>query len=230
MSPGNRCYSCAITGAIFDCDGTLLDSSEAWHGIETLLAREARITVTDAEHELFATFTIPEVAHYLHAQYGLYASAREIINRIDDFMLSYYQTQATLLPGVAELLEACARSGVRMSVASSSPAAYVEAGLRCCGIRDYFVSVVSVDDVGASKREPAAFDKARHDMRTDTLTTWGFEDSLYAMDTLRKAGYGVVGIYDEARGVVRHEVEQRATITVSSLSDITVVGGQLCAR
>lgn len=219
--------SSTITGAIFDCDGTLIDSLAAWQGIEDYLAGEAQITVTDAERERFATFTIPEIAVYFHTQYGLYASAREVINCIDDFMLSYYRTQATLLPGVAELLEACVGNGVRMSIASSSPLAYLEAGLACAGIRDYFVSVVSVDEVGVSKREPAAFDKAWRDMQTEKLSTWGFEDSLYAMDTLRKAGYGVVGIYDAGQEAPYAEVMQRADIAVSALSEITVTQGQL---
>ncbi len=217
----------AITGAIFDCDGTLIDSLGAWQGLEDYLAHEAQVTVTNAERERFATFTIPEVATYFHNQYGLYGSQREVIKCMDDYMLSYYRTQATLLAGAAELLEACARNNVRMSIASSSPVSYLEAGLACAGIRDYFVSVVSVDDVGASKRQPAAFDKAWHDMKTEKLTTWGVEDSLYAMDTLRKAGYGVVGIYDQGQEAPFDEVQQRADIAISALTELTVIQGQL---
>lgn len=222
-SPGSR----RITGAIFDCDGTLIDSLEAWRGIEGFLLDEARVSVTSAERALFATFTIPEIATYFHEHYGLYAHAQAVIERIDEFMLAYYREKATLMPGVAQFLESCARNDVRMSVASSSPAAYLEAGLTCVGIRDYFVSVVSVDDVGASKREPVVFDKARCDMGTDITTTWGFEDSQYAMDTLRKAGYGVVGLYDELQGVSVAEIAQYADIVLASFGNLSVVCGCL---
>ena len=63
-----------IKGAIFDCDGTLLDSLGAWRGLEDEVSRLAGVTVTPEEHKMFTTFTIPEVARYFHEQYGLASS------------------------------------------------------------------------------------------------------------------------------------------------------------
>ena len=57
------------------------------------------------------------------------------------------------------------------------------AGARATGIADYFSAIVSVEEVGASKREPAVYDRAREAMGTERALTWGFEDALYAMDT-----------------------------------------------
>ena len=51
-----------IEGAIFDCDGTLLDSLDSWRGLEGVLSQEAHVQVTPEERALFTTFTIPEVA------------------------------------------------------------------------------------------------------------------------------------------------------------------------
>ena len=39
-------FSMAI-GAVFDCDGTLLDSMEAWHIVQSDLAKRAGIVSTD---------------------------------------------------------------------------------------------------------------------------------------------------------------------------------------
>ena len=36
----------AFEGAILDFDGTLVDSIDAWHDLEGVLAREAQATVT----------------------------------------------------------------------------------------------------------------------------------------------------------------------------------------
>ena len=50
MNKGNR-----ITGAIFDCDGTLLDSLNAWQGLEGELSQAVRVKVTPEERAQFAT-------------------------------------------------------------------------------------------------------------------------------------------------------------------------------
>ena len=64
-------------------------------------------------------------------------------------------------------------------------------------------------------------------MGTETALTWGFEDSLYAMDTLVGAGYPVLGLYDEAHGVPQREVEKRSRLAVPSLEHVAVQEGKL---
>lgn len=218
-----------IQGAIFDCDGTLLDSLGAWRSLEGEVARQAGVTVTPEEHKLFTTFTIPEVARYFHEQYGYAASVEAVISIMDEYMMSCYE-QAQLMPGAREILEACARNNVKMTMASSSKAEFLEAGAKATGIADYFCAIISVDAVGASKREPAVYNYAREVMGTDRPFTWGFEDSLYAMDTLVKAGYPVFGLYDEEHGVPQTEVEKRACLAAPTLESADVNEGKLVLR
>ena len=51
MNKGNR-----ITGAIFDCDGTLLDSLNAWQGLEGELSQAVRVKVTPEERAQVCDF------------------------------------------------------------------------------------------------------------------------------------------------------------------------------
>lgn len=218
-----------IQGAIFDCDGTLLDSLGAWRSLEGEVAKQAGVTVTPEEHKLFTTFTIPEVARYFHEQYGYASSVEAVIRIMDEYMMSRYEN-AKLMPGARDILEACAHNGVKMTMASSSKAEFLMAGARATGIVDYFCAIISVDEVGASKREPAVYNYAREVMGTEKPFTWGFEDSLYAMDTLAKAGYPVFGLYDEEHGVPRVEVEKRACLSAATLAAADVREGQLVLR
>lgn len=222
MKLSSNCANESFQGAIFDCDGTLIDSLDAWRTLEGSLAKRAGVTVTPEERELFATFTIPEVAHYFHVNFGLGSSSVEVEGMVDEHMLSFYSSSAKPLPGVVAFLEECARAGIRMSVASSSRPSYLEAGLSCAGIREYFAAVVSVDDVGASKREPAVFERAFDVLGVPRAATWGFEDSLYALDTLTKAGFKTVGVYDPAEGVTFEELQRRSTLAVKSFEDLNV--------
>ena len=217
----------AITGAIFDCDGTLLDSLPRWRGVEQMLAHEAGAVVTPEESDLFVSFTIPEVAQYFHEHFGLGANVSAVVGMIDDYMMAYYEGAAQLLPGVGTLLESCASNGVRMSVASSSAHLYLETGLKRVGVFDLFDAVLSVDDVAASKREPLIFARAREAMDTDIPLTWGFDDSVYAIQTMRDAGFPVVGIFDQETEADRAAVEQASTCAVGNLEGVLVSAGEL---
>lgn len=180
-------------GAIFDCDGTLLDSIPAWRGLEGYLCSFCGGQVTAADRALLTTFTIPETARWFHESFGLGRSVEAVISMMDEYLIAQY-AKAELLPGVPEFLEECARAGVTMSVASSSSVSYLESGLHAAGIRDLFAAVVSVEQLDTTKREPKVYDHALALMGTCKERTWGFEDSQYAAETLKRAGYKVVGI------------------------------------
>lgn len=218
-----------ITGAIFDCDGTLLDSLDAWRGLEAMLAAESGIVVTSEERAAFVSYTIPEVARHFHERHGLGATVEAVLSLIDEYMMAYYE-RAAIMPGVAALLEECAAANVRMAVASSSAHAYLEAGLVSAGIRDYFDAVFSVNDVGAPKREPLIFNRACQALGTQTATTWGIDDAVYAIETLSRAGFQTVGIYGGEDGASREEMAHAATIAVGSLEGLAVRDGMLAMR
>ena len=108
-----------------------------------------------------------------------------------------------------------------MSVASSSPKPYLQAGLACAGIVPYLAAIVSVEDVNSNKRNPKVYDHTRDLMGTSTLLTWGFEDAVYAIRTLSHAGYGTVGVYDHDLSGTWDQLSSEADLAVRSFEDLT---------
>lgn len=211
-----------IQGAIFDMDGTLLDSIGTWRGLDAMLAHEAGVLITVEEHKEIEKMTIFEAAQHFHVKHGFGKSTEAVVHVIDEYMRDYYENRATLLPGVAEFLEACAQAGVKMGVASSSASDLLDAGLRRAGVRDYFSLVLSVDDVKTSKREPLIFDVTREKLATPKGATWVFEDSLYAIATLTRAQYNTVGIFGEYQHCSFREFAKHVDIAVRDFTDLTV--------
>ena len=163
----------AAQGVIFDCDGTLLDTMHTWRDVEDELARRAGGVLTKRDTDKLTTLTIPEAGEYLHELFGLGEDGPHVVRMIDELMLEHYRTQAHERPGALAFVQGLAERGVAMSVASSGPQAYLQAGLEHAGFMPYLQAVVSVNDVGASKREPAVYHRARALMGTPLAATWG---------------------------------------------------------
>lgn len=186
----------APIGVIFDCDGTLLDSMGVWREMESEFARRAGGELSPADKELLTTLTTPEAGRFFHEKFGLGASPQDVVRMVGEYMMEFYSTRAKARPGALAFVRALFERGVRLSVASSSPMPYLLTGLSHTDFLPLFDAVVSVDDVGKPKREPAVYDRARHLMGTDLSLTWGVEDALYAIGTLKRAGYHTLAIYD----------------------------------
>lgn len=220
----------AIEGALFDCDGTLLDSLNAWQGLESVLDEEAGSRSTPEERALFATYTIEEVARYFHEKRGLFASTNAVESLMVEYMLDYYRHHAQVIPGVIPFLDACASAGVRMCVVSSSAQAFLQAGLKSTGLVEYFSQIVSVEDIGSSKREPRVFEYSRELLNTPCSTTWGVDDSLYALETLRNAGFPTIGVCGDLSNASLEESRAICDISVIGLDELTVNGGSIMVR
>ena len=186
-----------MIGTIFDCDGTLVDSMGAWHEVDRTLAAEAGITLTEADAEAITTMSLPEASAYLHEQCGLGESNEAVA-----------------------FVQALHERGVPMAVASSTPADMLATCVERCGFAPYMKTVVSVDDLQTSKREPAVYDHARSFLGTDRAHTWAFEDAAYALDTLRAAGYRTGAIYDNDISGTRDQLFERADFLIASWEDL----------
>ena len=207
-------------GVIFDCDGTLIDSMDAWRDLEGELGRRAGVELTSEDRQTLCTLNIPESAQYFHDRFGLGASGDEVVGMMDEIMLDYYGNRAVARPGALAFIDGLARHGVVMSVASSSPKPYLEAGLACAGIAPYLEAVVSVEDVHSSKRNPKVYDHTRGLMGTTPPLTWGFEDAIYAVRTLARAGYGTVGVYDHDLSGTWGQLSAEADLAIRSFEDL----------
>lgn len=210
-----------VTGVVFDCDGTLLDSMGAWRGLEKQLAREAGAELGPEDVDALNAMTIPEVGDYYFRKFGLGSSGHDVVDMIDAFMSEHYGTLSIIRPGVKSFMEELKSRGIAMSVASSTPHHLLEIALDAVGVSHYLEAIVSVDDVGHSKREPHVYDRARELMGTPRENTVVFEDSLYAVKTSLDAGYRVIGIYDCDQSGTWGDLCATATKAYRSFEDIT---------
>ncbi len=199
-----------LTGAIFDLDGTLLDSMPYWASVGTRYLEEQHMTVPDVEQLALRikTMTLPEAADYFRSDYGVQESQEAICARINHMIEDDYRLRAPLKAGAREMLEQMKKRGVRMCVASATDHTLVEAALRRVGVLEYFSFILTWGDLQTSKNLPYIFDTCTERLGTDKRTTAVFEDSLHCVITASGAGYPVVGVYDESAKTETEEIRR----------------------
>lgn len=207
-------------GAIFDCDGTLMDTMGLWTAMEDELAARAGHRLSEEEVAALRTYTLEESAAFFHDRLGLGASRREVTELIVERLAHHYATRAKLRDGALEFVRRLAEAGVPCAVASSSPHSMLDPGLACTGLAPYIRAVVSTDDVGSSKRTPAAYDRALELIGTPRGATWVFEDAIYALRTARGAGYRTVGMWDRDDSGTFEELSGVADVAVRGWDEL----------
>ena len=182
--------------AIFDMDGTLIDSMAFWKNLATeyLTARGVTEIPTDILEQI-KPMTMSESAALFQREFGLTGDPEAEMNAMMD---AHYRNDIPLKPGVREYLENLHRQGVRMCVASATAEHLMEICLTRLGVRPYFEFLLSCETVGEGKRSPRIFHEAARRLRAAPGEIAVYEDALYAVQTAKAAGFHVAGVYDAA--------------------------------
>lgn len=190
-----------ITGAIFDMDGTLVDSLMVWELLWEHLGREflhkEGFRPTAEDDRAVRTMTLMDAMRLIHEHYGIHQSGVALWQYVTDYMASFYTNTVELKKGVKEFLELLYQKGVKMCIASATAKDLVTLAVKHCGMEKYFPILVSCSEIGKGKEHPDVFFKAREILDTELDTTWVFEDSATALETASRAGFKTVGIYDK---------------------------------
>ena len=196
-----------IRGAIFDVDGTLLDSMFIWDTIGETYLRSIGYQPKENLNETFKNMSLRQAARYYQTEYGVTQSIDEIMDGVNAMLERYYRFEVPLKPGVAELLERLRQDGVRLCIATATDRHLVEAALDRCGVLSCFGEIFTCNEVGHGKDEPDIFEAALRFLGTRREETLVFDDALYAVRTAKEAGFPVAAVYDSHE---RSQAEVRA--------------------
>ena len=190
-----------INGAIFDCDGTLVDSLGFWDiyykKVGDTFLGGSRFIPDPVDDKAMRTQNIYFLGKIMHGKYGFSNSNQQIIDWTLSIFEWYYREVVELKAGVREMLIHLAQKGVRLCIASAAERRFIELILTKHDVLKYFDGIISCTEVGAGKDKPDVFLAAERFLGTQHESTWIFEDSLLAIETAKNAGFHVVGVYDK---------------------------------
>ncbi len=199
-----------INGAIFDLDGTLLDSMGIWQTLGARYLRAKGLMPEAGLNEKLYPMSMPQAAEYFRSEYGLTLPVEMIVQENNHIVETFYQEEVALKEGADVMLEGFKSRGVRMCIATASERYLVEAALKGLNIGRYFSGIVTCNEIGCGKDSPEVFRRALTLLQTKRSDTIVFEDALHALRTAKADGFFVAAIYDESEktGLVQEEADR----------------------
>lgn len=185
-----------IYGAIFDVDGTLLDSMMIWEEAAVRYLHSLGLEPEENLSEKIMTMSMEEGADYVISHYGVDMTRKQVIDGILELIRGFYENEVLLKPGVERLIGLLDQMNIPMIIATSSDSACVTAGLKRLGVWNYFRGILTCSDIGKGKNEPDIYLAAAEKIASAPKNTIVFEDALHAIVTAKKAGFVTVGMYD----------------------------------
>ena len=182
--------------AIFDMDGTLIDSMVFWKNLASEYLYSKGVCDIPADIlEQIKPMTMSESAALFQQKFGLTGDPESEMNAMMD---EHYRNDIPLKPGVWEYLWTLHSRGVRMCVASATAEHLMVDCLKRLGVLEYFAFLLSCETVGAGKRNPIVYHESAKRLGANPADIAVYEDALYAVRTAKDAGYFVIGVYDDS--------------------------------
>ncbi len=194
-----------IRAVIFDCDGVLADTEDAWLLVEREVCQAYGVDPFHADRTDTRGVSMHEsvrllLPHITDAD-ELLAAAELLIATATRLVAA----QAKPLPGVAALVPALATLRP-IAVASNSPACVLDPVLRGIGIRDHFQHAIGADQVASPKPAPDLYLFAAQSVGCAPEQVLVIEDSATGVQAARAAGCVTVQVL--VTGVQRVEQAQ----------------------
>lgn len=209
-----------IEGAIFDLDGTLLDSMDVWADVDRKFLGERGFAVPDDYMPTIASMQFREIADYTIERFGLDDTPEALMDEWTRLAAYAYGHEVEAKPGARRFLEALKARGIRLAVATTLLPGLREPALEHLGLLPLFDAIVDVDMAGAGKSRPDIYLLAASKLGVEPESCLVFEDILPAIRSARQAGMHPWGVLDASSRSDWGAIEREADGTLNDFTGL----------
>lgn len=189
-----------IKGAIFDMDGTIVDSlmywDYLWRQIGEKYWQNGAFRPDPAVEQAIRTMVYTDAMAYVKDACGIPGETEDFLRFTSEGITAFYRDVAKPKQGAERLLAYLKSQNVKLCLASATAMDEIRFALGCYGMLSYFDTVLSCADIGVGKDRPDIYLLAKDAMGLSPREICVFEDSYVALETAKAAGFQTVGVFD----------------------------------
>ena len=213
-----------LDAVIFDMDGVMVRSEEAWIQSEREFLEGKGIYLGEEGWREFQLRHAPylagrnqtEAARFYQEVFGLKESVEEI-RRERMALVRRYFGEVELVPGVAELITMLWEGGLKIGLASGSPLELIELVLKRYDLERYFSAIVSGDRLHEGKPNPTIYFLTAQELGVEPARCLVIEDAPNGVRAAKAAGMRCAYLLNPA---LRWEGEMIADFVLESFEQL----------
>lgn len=206
--------------AIFDLDGTLIDSMWVWADIDICYLEQFGYKPPSDLKAIIEGMSMRETAIYFKNRFRIDDSVENIQEAWNLMAYDRYKSKVKLKPLVFDLLRILRSEGLALGIATSNSRILTEAVLASNGVLNLFEVILTGEDIETGKPDPEIYLTAadRLDVIPDECIV--FEDVLMGVRAGKNAGMSVCAVYDPWNDPQKKDIMELADYYVNSYEEI----------
>lgn len=186
-----------MKAAIFDLDGTLIDSMWVWEQIDKDYLESIGHPVPPNLKDDITHLSLSQTAVYFKKRFNIKDSIDSIISTWSNMAFYQYANNIHLKKGAFEFLSHLKASNIKIGLATSNSIDLLTAVLKNNEIYDFFDTITVSDEVKVGKDNPDIYLLSAKKLGVSPSECIVFEDIPAAVSGAKKANMKVVAILDE---------------------------------
>lgn len=169
-----------ITTVIFDMDGLLFNTEPIYFECYKKAAAEDGLDFTFELFESCVGMSREDASHFITHHFGRDTDVQKMHDRTYKLFEEYLAANGEVhfRPGAKKAVEFFYNRGLKVALASSNITRWVMFLLEKKGIKKYFSSITTSDDVSSPKPDPEVYLKTAQKLGSDVSQCLVFEDSV----------------------------------------------------
>jgi HAD superfamily hydrolase (TIGR01509 family) len=208
-----------IEAAIFDMDGTLIDSMWLWKAIDIEYLGKHNLELPEDLQKEIEGMSFSETAQYFKNRFNIKEDVEAIKQEWNSMAADYYRHKVPLKESVEKLLIELKHNNIKLGIGTSNSNELVSIIMEKNEFENIFESVRTSCEVEKGKPHPDIFLKVAEDLGVKPENCIVFEDIPNGLKAANNAGMRSVAIYDDFSKHMESEKREIADYYLESYED-----------
>lgn len=193
----------SFKGAIFDLDGTILDSMYVWKKVDSDFFKMHGMTVPSDYLENISAMNIYDIAKYTINRFNFNYQVDELVDLWNDMAFKEYRDNVLIKPFVKEYLLKLKNEGLKLGIATALDDILFIPCLKRNGIYELFDDLRSLSNMRNGKDTPDIYLSVSDRLGVAPNECMVFEDIYKGCKSAKSASFYVVGVNDSNNEAIK---------------------------